>query len=291
MQLSSALKRASAKIWNELTPLIDSSHQIYEIREEGLTSMALKELSNSRCRRIGAIKMISAKQENQDGYDFQLSIGSDRTNEYVNFFIQAKRLTGNSIDSKYSAIKDKQITDLISYSRRKGVPVFALFNHLQERTGTLRSHYNSISSFNRKYLGITLVSAHSINKVRNYEFSSIHKGLGPNQPRKNYSPANLANVFGYYKNRMNLAVPFHELAYFNIELAKKINAKWKDINRKSTLPLLLLLTGFEDFIFGNENLIPIMSTNSQQLIADFVQPVSNNLELSFQPQALIIINT
>lgn len=291
MKLSTALKKASTKVWSELTPISNLSHKIYEIREEGLTSMALKELSFSKCKNIQVIEMISAKRESIDGYDFQISLGNDKNAEYITFYIQAKRLSGSSLSSKYAAIDKDQVKNLIAYSCRRGVPSYAFFNHLMEPPRTLRSYYNSITSFNKKYLGITLASAHAVRLANDYSFLTYHQGSGPNLPRKVYSPSNLANLFGYFKNQMNIAVPFHELAYMNVKLAKAFNKRYKENSRRSTLPFFFFNLGFEDFFFDNEDLIPIVSTTSQRIIAEFSSPSGNIRNDIFSPQALIIINT
>ena len=134
MDLESALKKAAYKIWKEMAPVRNTADiNIFQVREEGLTSMMLKKLANSECDQITRMLMIGGTLENVRGYDLELCIGSEINGEYVRYLIQAKRLYGSSLNSRYTTTNNQQITTLQNYAKRpdvNAIPLFALYNHL-----------------------------------------------------------------------------------------------------------------------------------------------------------------
>ena len=220
MTLEQALKNASTKVWNELEPVTNKAHKIFEVREEALTTLALKEISRSLCSQIKAIEMISAVTESERGYDFELAIGSDKINKYIRFFVQSKRLYGNRTKSSYDAIKNEQVCDLIRYGKREsGLSTYAFYNHLLDNDLILQDHYNSVSVFNRELLGITLTSAYSVSKALDKRFSTYHYNDGIRVSPRVYSLRAFPHLFSFYKHQKNLTIPFHEISYLTIELA------------------------------------------------------------------------
>src|SRR5690242_1788714 len=113
MNLEEAFKQASYKVWDELEPIPSTIHKIHPVREEALTSMALKAMVKANCSQIRYIEMISSDEEKTRGYDFELLIGNNQGR--IRFFIQSKRLYGNNIKNSYDAIKSEQIDKIISF--------------------------------------------------------------------------------------------------------------------------------------------------------------------------------
>src|SRR5687767_9467650 len=111
MDLEKTFKEASYKVWDELEPIANKAHKIYPVREEGLTSMALKAMVNANCSLIDKIEMIPATKEKTHGYDFELCIG--KRNKWIRYFVQSKRLDGSNIKAIYKDIKGDQVESLI----------------------------------------------------------------------------------------------------------------------------------------------------------------------------------
>ena len=81
--LEDTLKSAAYKVWDELEPIQSGTgFKIFEVREEALTTMALKEIIKSSCSQIENIQMISGTEESLKGYDFELAIGNKTTGRY-----------------------------------------------------------------------------------------------------------------------------------------------------------------------------------------------------------------
>lgn len=110
MTLEETLKKASYKVWKELEPIpITTGYRIFEVREEALTTMAIKEICRSACSQIETVVMIPGSEESLSGYDFELVIGSKAKGKYVRFFIQAKRLYGKKVNNNFDLIKFDQL--------------------------------------------------------------------------------------------------------------------------------------------------------------------------------------
>lgn len=294
MTLEQTLKNAAYKVWDELTPHTNPTHTIFSVREEGLTSMALKEISNSACPQIRTLEMISAKKETVRGYDFELAIGSNRKNRYIRFFIQAKKLLGNKIKDSYDEIDAAQTDLLIEYARKnQSLATFAFFNHLFENDLTLHDHFNSLTPFDKRAMGITLASAYSV-KRHGKKFAAHHDNGGMRFSPKIYSLRNFPHLFFFYDHYKHLAIPFHELSYLTIDLAELVNKLYRQKQKKGTLPLLLLLFPSFDDLFGNNgDLVPIIETSAEKLREEFIVRSLEPGAYSefYHPQALVIMET
>lgn len=298
MNLEETLRRASKKIWKELEPVSYTQHLIHNVREEALTSMALKELAKSNCSFIDKIEMISSDVEKQTGYDFELAIGSKKRREYIRLFIQSKRLYGNNCNSSYNALKPTQALQLIDFSRdKKSFPLYAFYNHLTENDDVLKDYYNSITQFDRRCLGFTITSAYTVKEKKCNKFNDYHFNSGRNLTPYVYSYNHFfRHLFFFYSDyTKHLSIPFHDLSYLTLDLAKKINAKHKELQKKNTLPFFFFFfPGFENLMGGDEDIIPILRhTTVDDLVTSFR---SRTLEGgadqdSFNPKALVIIDT
>lgn len=292
MTLEQSLKNAAYKIWDELTPHLNQDHHIFSIREEGLTSMALKELSKSACPQIIKIEMISAKKEKSSGYDFELVIGNNKRKKYVRFFIQSKKLNGNKITNRYDSIDKDQTNSLINFaSTKNSLPTFGFYNHLIENDDTLKNHFNSLTKYDKRALGITLTLANNVNLNGNI-FSNHHNNNGIKFEPIFKETRNFPNLFSFNKNINNLAVPLHELAFLTISSIEKINKIYRKNQAKGKLNLLLLLLLLSDSN-SDGDLVPIIKKSAESLGKDFLSRALNpGPEAKFyQPQALIIIET
>lgn len=295
MNLEQALKQASYKVWNELEPPFNSKHKIHLVREEALTSLALKEISKSNCPMIETIEMISSHEEKTSGYDFELAIGSKKN--WVRFFIQSKKLNGVTVKSSYKEIKFDQCDKLISYSRsNSSLATYAFYNHLAENNFILADYFNSVTPFDRESLGITITSAYSVKALKSRTFLDNHYNAGNKIPLSLCSLKFFEHLFFYYNEyQRHVSIPFHEISYLTVGLAEHINKLHKKKEKKNILPFFFLGFG-GDFLFGNdEDLIPIIrNTTAEQLASNFRNRAESNLvndEDNYNPQALIIINT
>ncbi len=299
MNLEKALKQASYKIWEEMTPpLSDKKYNIFQVREEGLTSMALKVLANSNCKDIDTIKMIGPIREAKEGYDFELCLGSVSKNKFVRYYIQAKsQIYDYSVNGTYKGISIDQINDMESYSKevnKEGIPLFALYKYLDINDLDLEQYYNSFTDFDKESMGITITTTSKMKSAINNQisFSELHKsGMFPvfRHPYFKYNPGEIE------KHLINVqaAIPFHDLAYFTIEMAEEYNKKKKAQNKFKSAKFFFFF--FADYLLElfpeNGGLIPIIKSSKEQLIQDFLVRNERNTDRSYKPQAIIIINT
>ena len=173
MKLEKVLKKVSKKIWNELKPVNGVNINIHSTREEALSSMGLRILAESKCNNILRIEMINSSQESVRGYDYEICIGSPKKRKFIRFFIQAKRLYGHKLNSKYKAYDSSQSIILENYSKTyKGIPLYSLYNHLDIPESELLRYYNSVGVFNKKHLGVTLTTTTKLKGGAN--FNSVH---------------------------------------------------------------------------------------------------------------------
>jgi hypothetical protein len=298
MILEEALKRAAYKVWEELEPIETNSNiKIFEVREEALTTMALKELLKSSCDQIESIKMISGSEESVKGYDFELVIGSKTKGRFIRFFVQEKRLYGKKVRNNYDALDFSQTEDLINYAKTNtSLALYAFYNHLNENSATLESHYNSITPFDKKSLGITVCSAYSVKMLNTRKFSDFHFNDYFKIHPHFYTLRHFPHLFYFHKDtRKHLAVPFHELSYFTIEMAETINKLYRKIKKSGRLSFFFFFPfGIEDY-FEDEDLIPILNSSIEKLEEEFKERKQNNVTKTgyeiYNPEALIIINT
>lgn len=298
MDLEKALKKAAYKVWNELSIVpTTNDYKIFNVREEALTTMALKELYKSKCSKIEKIIMISGHEENLRGYDFELVIGSRARGKYIRMFVQAKRIFGDELISSYNSLHFQQTEDLLKYSKKNAsLAMYAFFNNINEQNKRLENFYNSSTTFDRKSLGITLCSAYSVDMKKSKHFNEYHFNNGIRVKPSIYSLRNFPDLFYYHSgSRNNLAVPFHEIAYMRIELAELMNKLFKRIKAKSKYTRLnyyyYFPPGLENLFEGNDNLIPILHTNVNELENDFRKRTEKKMIESYNPQALIIVDT
>lgn len=296
MTLEDTLKGAAYKVWDELEPVSQGKNiKIFEVREEALTTMALKEIIKSSCSDIEEIKMISGNEESLKGYDFELVIGSKSKGKYVRFFIQAKRLFGKSTSSGYDSMDFCQNEDLINYSRKNSsLAMYAFYNHIVANSLILNDHYNSVTPFDKKNMGITVASAYSVKMLHSKKFKDYHFNDGLRIPPSLYDLRYYPHLFYFHKEtRKHLAVPFHELSFFTIEMAEQINKMYRRIKSGGKFNFFFFFPfEFEEF-FDDNDLIPILKTNSDRLVAQFIERSQqlNNTESIYNPQFLLIINT
>ncbi len=297
MNLEDTLKKAAYKVWDELEPIPQTpNYKIFEVREEALTTMLIKEIYRANCGEVEKIEMISPQEETIKGYDFELVIGSKLRGKYVRIFIQAKTLKGKSVRSNYDQIKSIQTDALISYSKsQSSIGAFAFFNHLTENDLTLANHYNSATPYDKRSLGITVASAYSVKMLNTKKFSDFHFNNGNQISPRFYSLRFFPHLFYFHKaSRSHLAVPFHELSYFTIELAERINRMYRRMQAQSrTHFFFFFFPGLEEFVYGDNDIIPIIETKIEQLVSDFKKRTSetNSIEGSYNPQVLLVINT
>jgi hypothetical protein len=297
MILEEALKKAAYKVWDELEPIpLTPNYKVFEVREEALTTMLIKEIFRANCREIEKIEMISPQDETIKGYDFELAIGSKSKGKYVRLFIQAKTLKGKLINSNYNEIKFAQTDSLIQHSKsQSSLGVYAFFNHLTENDLTLNNHYNSATLFDKKSLGITIASAYSVKMLNSRKFCDFHFNNGYHLSPSLYSLRFFPHLFYFHKlSRSHLAIPFHELSYFTIELAETINRMYRKMQAQSrTHFFFFIFPGLEDFLNGDKDIIPIIETNIEKLVSDFKNRTIeiNKTEGSYNPQFLLVINT
>lgn len=296
MTLEDTLKKAAYKVWDELEPVQQSDGiKIFEVREEALTTMALKEIIRCSCSEIEELKMISGSEESLKGYDFELVIGSKAKGKYVRFFIQAKRLFGKSVTSGYNSIHFDQTETLIKYSRdNASLAMYAFFNHIIANSLILNKHYNSATPFDKKSLGITVASAYSVKMLQSKKFRDYHFNNGHRISPKVYSLRYFTHLFYFYNpTRKHMAVPFHELSFFTIKMAEQINKLYRRLKARGKLNFFFLFPfGFEEFFDGKE-LIPVLNTNTMELISEFRNRTQELKDFRnvYNPQFLLIINT
>jgi len=299
MNLEDILKKAAYKVWKEMPEVHrDNDFVIFDVREEALTTMALREIYKFKSGNIEKIKMISATAENLQGYDFELVIGSKARGKYIRMFIQAKRLFGQNTNGEYRSLhydvkrKDNQTDILLSYAKKESsLAMYAFFNHLDEKNSVLKDYYNSSTEFNRKSLGITITSAYSIKITGSNKFKAYHSNNGIRVNQSLYSLRNFPDLFYHHNGtRNNLAVPFHEISYLTIDFAEIINKLYRRI-RTNPLRRLNYYYYFPplDYFFDNgKDLIPILNTSVEELELDFLKREKNE---SYNPKALIILDT
>lgn len=288
MDLESALKLVSEKVWNELEPVNGFDINIHEVREEGLSSMALKTLAKTNCKNVLKIDMIGATAESERGYDFEICIGNSKKKKFVRYFIQAKRLYGHKLNSSYGAYNSLQTATLETYSKKnKGIPLYALFNHLTVPDSTLIKYYNSVSDFKREYMGITVGTSTKLKAVT--KFDEVHTSMYENyyrNPFYRYHP----NDIKFYEDRVQAGIPFHDLARFSIDEIETINKKYKENKKKNLLPFFFFF--FADELAGNdgEELYPILKMDKEELHSDFLRRSNNDNKVEgYNPKALLIL--
>lgn len=297
MNLEDTLKKAAYKVWNELEPIPQSpNYKTFEVREEALTTMLIKEIYHANCANIDKIEMISPHDETIKGYDFELAIGSKSKSKYVRLFIQAKTLKGKRVSSNYNEIKFPQTNTLIQYSKsQSSLGTYAFFNHLVENDLTLNNHYNSATPYDKKSLGITVASAYSVKMMNSRKFSDFHFNNGYHISPRFYSLRFFPHLFYFHKaSRSHMAVPLHELSYFTIELAERINRMYRLMQARSrTHFFFFFFPGMEEFLNDDKDIIPIIETNVEELVTDFKNRIieNNRTEGSYNPQLLLVINT
>jgi hypothetical protein len=289
MNLENTLKKISKKIWKELKPVNDLNINIHNVREEALSSMGLKILANSKCDNILRIEMISSHQEALRGYDYEICIGSSQKRKFIRFFIQAKRLYGNKLNSRYNAYDANQSKVLEDYSKTyKGIPLYSLYNHLDVPTSELLRYYNSTTNFDKKHLGVTLATTTKL-KGGN-QFNSIHDNGILNYfrlPFYRYHPLDME----FYEDNIQVGVPLHELANFTVEKAEEFNRRNKQNNSRNILPFFFFFFDPELLSDDSGDLIPILGMSEEELVADFRKrtELNNNNKEGYNPQSIIII--
>lgn len=297
MTLEETLKKAAFKVWDELEPIPQTSnYKVFEVREEALTTMAIKELFRSACPEIEKVLMIPGSEESIKGYDFELVIGSKSLGKYVRFFIQAKRLYGKKVESNYNDIDFDQTMKLLNYSKGEdSLAMYLFYNHLVENDCDLMNHFNSATPYDKKCLGITITSAYSVHRLKEKKFSVLHCNNGRRVNPSLYNLRHFTHLFYFHEaSKRHIAVPFHELSYFKISLAETINQIYRNLKAQGKLKFFFFFfPGLDELLNGDEDIIPILETNQEVLISQFNQRVngSNDLEKVYNPQALIIIET
>jgi hypothetical protein len=296
MNLEQTLQNASKKIWKELSPVSNKgTHKVFEVREEALTTMALKKLIIANCPDIAHIEMIPGCEETLKGYDFELVIGSITKRKFVRLLVQAKKLNGKTTNSNYSAIDFDQTDTLINYSKSiDSLATYAFYNHLVDSDTDLIYRYNSETPFLRQHLGITICSAYSVKRLQSRKFDDYHFHRSSSRGTNLYALRRFPSLFYFHReSRSHLAIPFHEVAHFSIDIAERINRIYKRIRaRGRSYFFFFFVPGLEDF-FSNENdLIPILNTDLESIIKDFKNRTLEQSSFStYKPQALIVINT
>lgn len=296
MTLEDTLKKAAHKVWDELEPVSQGNNiKIFEVREEALTTMALKEIIKASCSEIETLKMISGSEESLKGYDFELIIGSKAQRKYVRFFIQAKRLFGKNVSSNYKSLDFDQTDDLIDYSKNNSsLAMYAFYNHIVADSLTLNNHYNSAAPFDKKSLGITVASAYSVKMLQSKKFKDYHFNDYLTLPPSLYDLRYYPHLFYFHKEtRKHLAVPFHELSFFTIEMAEQINKMYRRIKSGGKFNFFFFFP-FEFQEFSDDyDLIPILKTSTEELIGQFRNrnQEQNESDKVYNPQFLLIVNT
>ena len=289
MNLEKTLQKVSKKIWNELKPVNDSNINIHSVREEALSSIGLKILAKSKCSNVLKIEMISANEESLRGYDYEICIGSPKKRKFIRFFIQAKRLYGNKLNSRYNAYDPEQTKALEDYSKKyKGIPLYSLYNHLDVSESELLKYYNSTSIFNKKNLGVTLATTTKL-KGGNY-FNSIHDSGILNYfrlPFFRYHPLDLE----FYEDNIQVGVPLHDLANFTIEKAEEFNRRNRLNKTKNILPFFFFFFDKDLLNDDGDDLIPILEMDENELVTDFRKrtQLKNESSEGYNPKALIIL--
>jgi hypothetical protein len=293
MDLENALKQAEYKVWKELEPVNAALAKLYTVREEGLTTMALKKLALSNCPNIHSIEMIPPVEEKKKGYDFEVCIGSESKGKYVRFFIQAKKIQETTINGDYGTFNNSQCSNLESYSKgEKSIPLYALYNHLNNSDRDILPFYNSNSIFERECFGITLVTTTKMKINGRRSFKDLHNAELPiyyRLPFLRYHPVDL----DFYEDAMQAAVPLHELAYFTIEKAEEFNKRFKEMKAKNRLNFFFFFFDGGELLDDGEELIPIMNTTAKALQRDFrIRSLNDAIkeDIKFSSKALIIIN-
>lgn len=295
MNIEESLKRGAYKVWDELEPIRQNSNfKIFEVREEALTTMFLKELIRSNCSDIEKIEMTSPQEESISGSDFEIVIGSKLKGKFIRLFVQAKTLKGKHVRSNYNEIDYEQTDKLISYSRSESsLGVYAFFNHLIENDLTLINHYNSGTPYDKKSMGITITSAYTVKMLGSKKFTDFHFNSGIKINPSIYSLRFFPHLFYFHKDsKSHLSIPIHELSYLKIELAEKINRLYRLIKARSKSYFFFFFFPWMDELFNSDkNIIPIIESNIEKIISDFRMRVKvNNIDY-YKPQFLLIINT
>lgn len=292
MDLEKTLNLASSKIWKELEPVFKQNVKLYNIREEALTTMALKEIARANCSKILRMEMIPPQDETIRGYDFEICIGNAKKRKFVRFFIQAKKLNGINLNSSYSTFDQKQNIKLEAYSKMyKSIPLYALFNYLENSDAEISPFYNSHSKFSKESLGITLCTTTKLKIPRKKKFKDIHNTIVPNYhrtPYYRYHPLNL----DFYEDALQCGVPFSELAYFDIKRAEEFNLRYNKLKFKNSLGFFFFFFD-QNFFDDGENLVPILNKDEDELINDFhmrYEKGRNVDDFAFRSRAILIIN-
>lgn len=284
--LEKTLKQASYKVWKELAPLknIQEGWNIFEVREDTLTTMALRAIIKTNSTAITHI-FESKKNETGEkltGLDFELEIWLGKPKERVRFFIQAKKMRNyHSIDGKYDIELD-QLEKLEEYAvKEKATPLYALYQNLVGYPNPLHPYYNSITKYDRKALGITLSPSTKIKKMKNESFASIHK--------YDYSIKDIKKIINKDDNallddKLLLALylttfPLHELAHLNLSFFEKINTSIKRARKlKSSLNKLnfFFFFPFLNVDDNNDNDVFYIHSLSDEEIVNKLFGVSEN---------------
>jgi hypothetical protein len=295
MSLENALKKSAHKVWDELEPV--TGYTIFPPREEALTSMMLKILARENCSKVMCIEMVGSKTEKKHGYDFELIIGSSKTNKKLRLAIQAKRLYNTTIESKYNAYDPTQPAKLMQYAKdNRAMPMYALYNHLICKAN-LKAYYNSQTCYDKKNLGITLCTLEHISNCHTKDNMSFHKIHYSRVSRIKSLLGIESDSYKKYKSGLFDAIPLHQMSYINISEIEKIN---KYYLKNGKLPEFVF--GFFFFFlpwfqspFNPEEVIPLISNTTEELIEGFrskqIELVENDDSSNFVPRALIIIET
>lgn len=287
MDLEKVLKKVSKKVWNELKPVNNDNVKIHSVREEALSSMGLKTLANSNCKDVLRIEMINSDLESERGYDYEICIGSSKKRKFVRFFIQAKRLYGYKLNSRYNAYDFSQSKKMEEYATNyKGIPLYALYNHLDVPDVELLRYYNSTSPFNKKHLGVTITTT---SKLRGgNQFNAIHDNHILDYfrtPFYRFHPLDLE----FYEDNAQIGVPLHELANFSIEKAERFNKKYRENIAKGKLHFFFFFFDDELINDNNDELIPILKMDEEELVSDFKKRTEIKNSEGYNPKALIIL--
>lgn len=291
MKLEKALKKASKKVWKELAPIANSNFKIHNVREEALSSMLLRTLAQSGCSNILGLEMIDSKSEKTGGYDFEMCIGNSKKKKFVRFFIQAKVLKGNYLNSVYKEYKLSQSNVLENYAKHNnGIPLYSLYNHLSIPELELYKYYNSPSKFNKKYLGVTISTTTKLKGGIKFDF--VHdSGITDYYrfPLYRYHPDDIL----FYEDHIQSGVPLHDLANFSIEKAEEYNRVYKENKSKGIIPFFFFFFFDPELVGDNDELIPILNMSEEELVADFrIRTNPDSLEKKYEgynPQSLIIL--
>lgn len=173
--------------------------------------------------------------------------------------------------------------------------MYAFYNHLIEKDIDLINHYNSATIFDKQNLGITLASAYTIKRLKSKKFTDYHFNDGRRVNPKVYNLRYFSHLFYFHTpSRSHLAVPFHELSYFTIQLAQEINKQYRRLKAEGKMNFFFFFfPGLDNLLPDDNDIIPILDTNIEELVADFRNRSSleNNDNIIYRPQALVVLET